>query len=136
MAIELKVKKEVNFDGAPGTDIKFSITPKDDNPNGYAHPLNNTYKVHIENLSSKEFAISKLRHTYPDGKEVYKDTGITIKSAERKQIEEVTLTHNNAHEVRGVAVVVEAKVKYMIEENEANNVLNISEIILKDKCNG
>ena len=88
MAIELKVKKKVNFDGVVGDDLIYLISPKDEAPQGYPLPLHRTYDVFIENLSTKEFAISKRRHTYQNGNEVYKDTGVVIKTAERKKIDQ------------------------------------------------
>ncbi|OUS00983.1 hypothetical protein A9Q86_09570 [Flavobacteriales bacterium 33_180_T64] len=133
MAISRQVKHNLDLNGnqaANNPDIIYSVTPEDGKRE--AHQLDRTYKVQIENLSIKEFKMSK-KYTAANGSEFYQDMNIVVGSGERKTLEEVTLKHDADH-ARNTDVIVSDKVKYWIWDNGTNRPIVNTEIEIKDTC--
>ncbi|MBN4085319.1 hypothetical protein JYT89_03150 [Flavobacteriaceae bacterium AH-315-B10] len=132
MPIPRQVKHNLDLNGnqAANPDIIYSVTP--DDGQRLPHPLNRTYKVQIENLSVKEFKMSK-KYVAVNGVEFYQDMNIIVGSGERKTLEEVTLKHDGEH-ARNTDVPVFDKVKYWIWDNSVNLPIVNTEIEIRDTC--
>ena len=125
MAIELKVKKSENIDANPDSEIVYTISPKDDNPAGYPHPINRMYRVQVENRSNMDFSMSKFQRKHGNN-EVYKEMNIVVKPGERKELESVILVHaGEPHPRTPIDRAAVVKLKYMIEENGTSNLIKI-----------